>query len=230
MVIETPKSDIHRDPAIIPYNFANPEIAMPMLINSPELEEEIIADRQARGADKFDEVWDGVYVMAPIANNEHQELVGRLTMVIGPLIDLPGLGRVLPGANVSDQPFDWTKNYRVPDILVFLNGNSAEDRRSHWFGGPDLAVEIVSPQDRSRDKLDFYARVGVRELLLIDRDPWKLELFRAINGQMQSTTVATEANSQICESQIVPITLRLVAGDKRPGILVTARDGQKWTI
>jgi hypothetical protein len=58
--------------------------------------------------------------MEPIATTEHQELMGCLTIVIGMLIDLPGLGRVVPGANVSDQQFDWTKNYRVPDLLVFL--------------------------------------------------------------------------------------------------------------
>ena len=109
---------------------------MTMLINRPELEEEIIADRRERGIDKFDEVWDGLYVVAPLANNEHQQLVGDLTIVIGSLIQLTGVGRVLPGANVSDQTFDWTKNYRCPDILVFLNGNTAEDRKSHWFAIP----------------------------------------------------------------------------------------------
>jgi hypothetical protein len=30
-----------------------------MLINNPSLEEALIADRRERGADKFDEVWDG---------------------------------------------------------------------------------------------------------------------------------------------------------------------------
>ena len=45
---------------------------MTALINDPKLEEKLIAKRQAAGADKFDEVWDGVYVMSPLANDEHQ--------------------------------------------------------------------------------------------------------------------------------------------------------------
>ena len=28
------------------------------------------AERRAWGGDRFDEVWDGVYVMSPIANNQ----------------------------------------------------------------------------------------------------------------------------------------------------------------
>ena len=203
---------------------------MTMLINSPELEEEIIADRRDRGIDKFDEVWDGTYVMAPLANNEHQDIQTALTAILTMLITFRQLGRVQGGANVSDQPDDWTKNYRVPDVLAFLNGNSAEDRVTHWFGGPDFAVEIVSPKDRTRDKLDFYARVGVRELLVIDRQPWQLELFRLVGNELQSAAVANENNAQTIESHVVPINLRLISGEKRPGIFVTARDGQSWTI
>jgi Uma2 family endonuclease len=203
---------------------------MPTLVNNPRLEEELIADRRDRGIDKFDEVWDGVYVMAPIANNEHQVLQTRLSAILSGLIDFTGLGQVFNGANVSDQEEDWTKNYRVPDLLVFFNGNPAEDRSTHWFGGPDFAVEIVSRWDRSREKTDFYASVGVRELLIIDRDPWQLELFRLTNGRLASVAVATESNKLLAESQVVPISLRLTGGEGRPGIAVTSRDGQSWTI
>ncbi|MBV8782086.1 MAG: Uma2 family endonuclease [Phycisphaerae bacterium] len=203
---------------------------MPMLVNDSRLEEELIADRRERGIDKFDEVWDGMYVMAPIANNEHQAIQGGLTAILSILISLEKLGDVHPGANVSDQEVDWTHNYRVPDVLVFLNGNPAEDRESHWFGGPDLAVEIVSQWDRSREKIDFYSGVGVRELLIIDRKPWQMELFKAVDGKLKPVSIATEANANTIECQTVPITLKLVQGSKRPGIFVTARDGRSWTI
>ena len=76
---------------------------------------------------------------------------------------------VFPGATSAIAPTNWTKNYRCPDVAVFLPGNPAEDRETHWLGGPDFAVEIVSRDDRSRKKFDFYAKVGVRELLLVDR-------------------------------------------------------------
>ncbi len=35
---------------------------MEMLVLDRPFVEQVIADRQARGADKHDEVWDGVYV------------------------------------------------------------------------------------------------------------------------------------------------------------------------
>ena len=208
---------------------------MPTLINDPPLEAQLIAARQACGGDRFDEVWEGVYMMAPLANNEHQAIVTGLSRIFGNWVDARGLGLVLAGANVSDHPTDWTKNYRVPDVLVFLNGNRAKDRNTHWFcgpgaAGPDMAVEIVSRYDRSREKLDFYSRIGVRELLLIDRDPWQLELFSLSDGQLKSTVAATEANEGIVASQIVPLQLQLKPGPKRPGITLIAGDGQTWTI
>ena len=63
-------------------------------------------------------------------------------------------------------------------LRSFCPDNPAEDRETHWYGGPDFAVEILSPFDRSREKFDFYAKVGVRELMLVARRPWKLELYR----------------------------------------------------
>jgi hypothetical protein len=63
------------------------------------------------------------------------------------------------------------------------------DCATHWFGGPELAIEIVSPGDRTLEKLDFYARVGTQELLVIDRDPWQLTLYR-VNLDQKMVPVA----------------------------------------
>ena len=60
---------------------------MATLITDPQLEEDLIAQRQARGADKFDEVWEGVYIMSPMANDEHQFLVKELTTILAIAID-----------------------------------------------------------------------------------------------------------------------------------------------
>ncbi len=203
---------------------------MPLLVNDAVLEEELIADRRARGIDRFDEVWDGVYVMAPLANDEHQEIVAGLVMVLGILVKLTGLGEVRPGANVSNLRNDWMPNFRCPDVLVFLKDTAAENRDTRWFGGPDFAIEIVSPGDRSREKLPFYSEVGVRELLIIDRDPWQLELFRLSASELKSAMIATVENAVQIQSQIVPITISLVPRQPRPGILVQSRNGQTWTI
>jgi len=149
-----------------------------VMVNDPVVANDLIAQRKAQQADRFDEVWEGVYMMSPMANNEHQRLATELSIAIGTAVDWKGLGRTFTGANVSDRRAEWTKNYRVPDVLVFSQDTAAEDCDTHWFGGPELAIEIVSLGDRTLDKLDFYAAIGTQELLVIDRDPWQLTLYR----------------------------------------------------
>ena len=202
---------------------------MTTLITDRHLERSLIRRRRMRGADRYDEVWDGVYIMNAYPNIEHQSLVGRLTSILLFLIEDQKLGMVLPGCNVSDRPQKWQENYRCPDVVVFLNTTQAINKKSHWLGGPDLAVEIVSPRDRSREKLDFYAKVGTRELLLVDRDPWSLELYRLAEGELVLLGRSTVEQPGVVQTEVVPLAWRLVAGAERPMIEVSQRDGsQQW--
>lgn len=204
---------------------------MAMLVSEAGLERAIRARRQARGLDGHDEVWDGVYFVPPLADNDHQDIVGGLTTVFQVVVGFRKLGRVQPGANVSDKAEDWKRNYRVPDVLVFLAGNPAVDKASHWLGGPDLAVEVVSRGDRSREKLDFYARTNVRELLCVDRHPWSLELYRNLDGAMVSAGRSTVESPGSLASTVVPLSFRLLAGGDRPAIEVAPLDGSPpWLI
>jgi hypothetical protein len=43
-------------------------------ILDPDLVEELIRERQAREIDQWDEVWEGVYFVPPLATNPHQDL------------------------------------------------------------------------------------------------------------------------------------------------------------
>jgi len=121
----------------------------PILIYDRDLADRLLKQRQMAGGDRFDEVWNGVYVMSPIANNEHQNLVSEIVAVCRTLIDWQGYGKNFAGANITDRPDDWQENYRVPDILIFSHDTAAIDRQTHWFGGPELAIEIVSEGDRT---------------------------------------------------------------------------------
>lgn len=204
---------------------------MPHLILPKDDLKRIIRRRRALGLDRYDEVWNGVYVMSPIADNDHQEITGLFTWAIRDAIGRNSPTRVFPGANVSDQIDRWTKNFRVPDVLVFSPGNTAEDRGTHWLGGPDFAIEIVSRDDHSREKLEFYAKVGVRELLLIDRKPWRLELFRERDGRLESVGTSDEETSGIIDSEVLPLSFRLISGSPRPRIEATHQsDGRDWLI
>ena len=204
---------------------------MAAIILDRDLEKALIRKRRATGADRYDEVWDGVYVMSPEANNEHQYLGFKLTMAFYLAIEGVAGAIAYPGVNVTDRSDDWRKNYRCPDVAVFLPGNTARDEKTHWFGGPDFAVEVISPRDRSRKKLDFYARVGVRELLLVDRKPWSLELYRLIDGELKLAGKVTADPSLSLTSQVLPISFRLLPNDPRPTIEVTqTEDARQWLI
>ncbi len=183
---------------------------MSLLIHDEVLSRELIDRRRAGGLDRYDEVWDGVYVMSPIANNQHQDLISELTALLRVIVDWKGQGRTLAGANVSDRIDDWTQNYRVPDVLVFLKDSTAENRGTHWLGGPDLAIEVTSKGDHTLDKLDFYAKVNARELLVIDRKPWQLSLYRlSSDGRLELVRRVNQTELGTIVSEVVPIEMSL---------------------
>jgi len=193
----------------------------------------LVRQRRESGADRFDEVWDGVYVMAPLADNEHQRLGLDLAIAMREALGLEGQSQIFAGCNVSDQPRRWRRNYRCPDVAVFLQGCRAQDRRTHWYGGPDFAVEIISPFDKSREKLGFYLRVGVRELLLVDRRPWGLELHRTEHGEWWNLVGRADLEESRCllSSQVLGLTFRLVPDVPRPRIEVGRADSEtKWLV
>jgi len=195
---------------------------MPMLVLDPADQRRLKRQRALTGADRFDEVWDGVYMMAPLANNEHQLLASELSYVIRQAVASPEEGRVFVGCNVSDREVKWEKNYRCPDVAVFLKGNPARDCDTHWLGGPDFAVEVVSPYDRSRDKLGFYASIGVRELLILDRRPWRLELYRPADGALALAGVCPATKPTPVASAVLPFRFSLAKGKARPLVVVTS--------
>jgi Uma2 family endonuclease len=187
------------------------------------------AEREAAHPESRDEVWEGVLVVPPMPNNEHQILVSRLTTTFSAVIDWDRGDVAVPGANVSDRDADWKHNYRDPDVLVYLAENPAKDSGTHWVGGPDILVEIVSPGQDPRQKLDFYAKIGTREVLVVDRYPWALELYRLAAGRLGLVGRADLANPAVLTSGVLPLTFQLRDGTPRPSILVThTAAGQTW--
>jgi Uma2 family endonuclease len=177
-----------------------------------------------------DEVWDGVYIVSPGANNEHKEVEMNLGTIFTVVLGWTGLGWILSGANVSDREDQWEHNFRCPDVVVYLRGTTARNLGTHWLGGPDFAVEVVSPNDRTRQKFDFFAKVGTREVLVVDRDPWILELYRLEDGVLKLVGKSSLDRPDLLISEFLPLTFRLLAGDPRPRIEVVHSDGvQRWS-
>jgi Uma2 family endonuclease len=190
----------------------------------------LIRERRESGSDRYDEVWDGVYVMSPLADNTHQDLSGGLVTAFTSALKRDDRLRVQPGCNVSSRAKRWKRDFRCPDVAVFLPGNPAEDRETHWYGGPDFAVEILSPFDRSREKFDFYAKVGVRELMFVGRRPWTLDLYRRAGKSWELVGKSEPApDSRFLHSEVLGLDFRLIPGTKRPRIeVVQAESGNRW--
>lgn len=206
---------------------------MPTMILDRELAKQLREQRAAWGGDRYDEVWEGTYMMQALPNNEHQKFVTRLTRVFDEVIGDAKLGEAFAGVNISDRVEDWTQNYRCPDVAVFLRGTSAVDHDTFWYGGPDLAIEIVSPGDQTREKLGFYASAGTKELLVIDRDPWLLELYRLNAGTLGLIGELQPDDPERLMSETTGVSFALQAGKPgdRPALIAThAASDKEWTI
>jgi Uma2 family endonuclease len=146
--------------------------------------EHILEWRRRTGADQYDEMWEGVLHIAPVPNRDHQDFEFALEAWLRLHWAEPNGGQVYHQINVSE-PGTWPNNYRVPDLVLLTPSRFEIDCNTYFDGGPDAVVEIRSPDDESYEKLDFYAKVGVREVWIIDRDVQSLEVFELVGNDYQ---------------------------------------------
>jgi Uma2 family endonuclease len=131
---------------------------------------DVLAERKRTGAHKFDEMWDGVLHMPPMPNFDHQDLEGNLETFLRIHWARPQKAVVAHQINVAP-PGGWpNKNYRIPDLVLLKPERFAINRNEYFEGAPDVVVEFRSPGDESEEKLPFYAKLGVPEVWIIDRD------------------------------------------------------------
>ncbi len=189
---------------------------MVTLITDPAVEDRLKSERAARGMDRYDEVWEGVYMMPPMPNDQHQKIASGLTRILEEVVGDPGFGAIRSGINLSDRVQGWEQNYRVPDVAVFLKRGKAENHETYWIGAADFLVEIVSPGDHTREKLPFYGQLGVRELLIVECQPWRLELHRRRGVELQEHERVTLETQKPLVSDAVGLSSQLIAADPRP--------------
>ena len=202
---------------------------MAMLIENPRLEEELKEQRQAWDADQHDEVWERVYFRSPMADDHHQEIVSNFTFILVASVGMPGLGKVRSGVNLAASAEDWEHDYRVPDVVVFTVDTAAENHNRFWTGPADFIIEITSPHDRTYEKLHFYSQIGVRELLIVNRQSWALELYRHQEGGLQKAGESTLQRPEVLSSG--KFEFCLLAGDKRPQVEVRHKTtGERWLV
>lgn len=178
-----------------------------VMANVPE---HILEWRRRTGADQWDEMWEGVLHMAPSPNREHQDLEGALEAWLRRYWAESNSRRVYHQINVSETG-TWPNNYRIPDLVLLTSSTFDIDCNEYFDGGPDIVVEIHSPDDEAYEKLPFYAKLGVREVWIIDRDSRLPEIYELHAGRYE----ACEANNDgWFRSAVADVEFRATADEK----------------
>src|SRR4051812_27081064 len=110
--------------------------------------------RRKLGLDRRDEVWEGTLHVVPAPAFEHDELVFALAGAFRQIASRHDLGRV--GNTNIREPGSGERNYRIADLVFIKNGGVtrfAEGGHVWIEEGPDLVVEVLSPNDESDEKL-----------------------------------------------------------------------------
>lgn len=122
---------------------------------------------------------DGKVVFLSPPSTRHQLLVRFLIASLSAFVEASDAGVLLPspyqmklGPNLPG---------REPDILFVANENLSRLQKNRLAGPADLAIEIISPESRARDrgeKFYEYEQAGIKEYWLIDPDREQAEFYR----------------------------------------------------
>jgi Uma2 family endonuclease len=121
---------------------------------------------------------EGDLYMAPAPDRYHQDISRNLEFILLNYLKERPLGVLY------DAPFDvYLSETDVfqPDIVVVFNANLSLLTDAGCEGPPDFVVEILSPRTRRLDlenKKRVYARLGVKELWIIDPEPREVLVYR----------------------------------------------------
>lgn len=132
-------------------------------------EKKTIEDYLALPEDKRAELIDGViyYMAAPIPS--HQIISGRIVYDLESHVRKNKGGCKVFSAPVDVQLDRDDKTVVQPDIFILCDKSKLN--RTRVFGAPDLVIEILSKESRSRDmylKNSKYKNAGVREYWIVD--------------------------------------------------------------
>ena len=169
-----------------------------------EAPESLLDERRRLGHDLRDELWDSVLHMVPPPSSWHQRFGTRLLRALAPAAESRGL-EVSYETGVYD-PGKGDSDYRIPD-LVFARPERHSERGVE--GAAELVIEILSANDESRDKLPFYARVGVTEVWLVDPTTRALEVY-VLRGRTYHTALPDAAG--VVHSPALDVDVATIVG------------------
>jgi Uma2 family endonuclease len=125
--------------------------------------EAVLARRHAVRQDRFDEIWQGEYHVAPMAHPAHGYVASQLVIVLAPFAARAGLIST-EGFNLGTEG-----DYRVPD-----GGYHRRLPTTLYVPTAAVVVEVVSPHDETWAKFDFYAAREVDEICIAEPEQTRL--------------------------------------------------------
>src|ERR1700756_2966294 len=158
---------------------------------------------------------EGDLYMAPAPNRFHQDISRNLEMTLANYLSAHPIGVLY------DAPFDvYLTDIDVfqPDLLIVLNENRRILTDAGAEGAPDLVVEILSPKTRQLDlvnKKRIYARMGVKELWIIDPEAGTVAAYRFEQDPADPVSIWTE--DETAASPLLPgFSIRVASIFRRP--------------
>lgn len=133
------------------------------------------------------ELVDGEIRVSP-AGARHGAVAVRLTLRLGAFVVERKLGHIFESSTGFRWPGrkpDQPDNLRSPDLSFVATGRFPDEREPVGFVefAPDLAVEVLSPDDRRRDvleKIGEYLDAGTRLVWVIDPEKRTAAAYRSL--------------------------------------------------
>lgn len=128
--------------------------------------------RRALGQDKRDEIWEGIYHVAPLEHPRNGIVASELAALLWPLARQAGL-RVCNPFNLGEP-----NDFRGPDLGLLHQ----DDELQVYMKTAAVVIEVLSPGDESLQKLPHYARCDVDEVWLVDPETHTVDIRGLLNG------------------------------------------------
>jgi Uma2 family endonuclease len=110
-----------------------------------------------------------LHMMSP-SGAQHGRIAARLAMLIGSHVDAKHLGTFF-GAETGFKLASEPDTVRAPDVAFVAADRPAAPARGFYPGAPDLAVEVLSPDDRPgyvREKVAEWLEAGAQAVWVVD--------------------------------------------------------------
>jgi Uma2 family endonuclease len=162
----------------------------------PESTHLVTAEELARLPDdgyRYELVEGRLVRMSPV-NLDHGRIVLQIGFLLNSHLKRNPVGIV--GAEVGFKLATNPDTVRGPDIAFVRSERvpSAAARRGFFKGAPDVAIEVLSPDDRAGEvkaKIEEYLTKGVLLVMVVDPDNRTVELFR---GTAAKVTLESESD------------------------------------